>query len=83
MRATNYPAAHPNLPIFYSLLEDWDSFPTRIFMVMELIEGGSLRSLVPPCGLSENICRSIFTQIFSGLNFMHSQGIDFMITLKI
>jgi len=74
MRAINYPDTHPNLPEFYKLLEDWDSNPTGIFMVMELIDGGCLRNLVPSTGLSEPICKAIFTQIFSGLAFMHSQG---------
>lgn len=67
---------HPNIVKFVNIVET----DTRIFMVMELIQGGTLMQLLDDRekqdkALTDEECATIMRSIFSALKYIHSEGI--------
>jgi formylglycine-generating enzyme required for sulfatase activity len=64
---------HPNIV----QLIGSDSFADPPYVVMELVEGGSLADLLrsQPDGLPENVVREILKGVLAGLSHAHSKGI--------
>lgn len=63
---------HPNIVAVYAIeiLDD-----ERLAIVMEYLQGRTLRQLLSEGRLPEEICDQIFRQICAGVAFAHSQGI--------
>lgn len=67
-----YVGAHKNIIEFYDNGED----AAWLWIAMELAEGGDLFDKVEAdAGLSEDIAHAYFTQLVSGVGYMHSRGI--------
>ncbi|OMJ81433.1 hypothetical protein SteCoe_18109 [Stentor coeruleus] len=63
---------HPNLPRIYEFFEDTEKF----YIVLEFCKGGDLFDKIVELHLfEESKAAEIMSQIFSGLNYLHSRGI--------
>jgi hypothetical protein len=70
---------HPNIVKFIRLIEDFKRVTScdQIFIVMELCGSNTLSSYcrdIPSKRLQEDQCYTIFHQIVSGVEYMHSMG---------
>lgn len=65
--------SHPNIVRVY----DFDIQDTIYFMVMELLEGNTLRELIAehPKGLPRPLLMHIFSQVAAAVGYAHEQGI--------
>ncbi|OMJ74005.1 hypothetical protein SteCoe_27187 [Stentor coeruleus] len=61
---------HPNIIRLYDIVESSNS----LLIVMEFLPGGELYNIIEQNRLSEDQVRMYFLQIFSGLEYIHTQG---------
>ena len=58
------------------LLEKWFDEPTRVLLVMELVTGGTLLDHIVNSGhFNEEVGRTIFRDLATGLEYLHAHGI--------
>ena len=63
---------HPNIVALVEVL----SSPTTIYLVLELVTGGELFDAIMEEGsMSEDIARTYFSQLISGLEYCHARGV--------
>lgn len=72
--ATLFSLRHSNIVSLYEVLDKIDA-PYKLYLVMELVEGGELFSEILHGGpLPEHEARYVFLQIVLGLRYIHSKG---------
>lgn len=64
--------SHPGI---VRVLDSGESEDGRPYLVTELVEGQTLRSLVQPGGLEAGRAREIFLQVLEAMVYAHSQGV--------
>lgn len=62
---------HPNIVQFF----DCGKFANRYFLVMELVEGKTLKNTLPSEGYSARQAVTLLTPAFNAINFAHNRGI--------
>jgi serine/threonine protein kinase len=63
---------HPNVIKFLG----WESLEENLFLYLEYISGGSIKSILEKYGpLNENLIKIFSKQILDGLEYLHSKGI--------
>lgn len=69
---------HKNVVKVSEVIEDTETTPGRVYFVMELIKGGSLKYLLdnsPDARMELSAMRSYFTHLMHGLAHIHEKGI--------